>query len=335
MPAENCCKCPLQALIKRSGVPRPTVFRILRGNADSVGFGKVAKVAKVLGVGFGMAPVEPDVLRKREARRKARLLVTLTQGTMGLEGGRFPGAAQDPGRRDGGQAPRRKRQEAVELMVEFTPIPGETPIDPSGLINRSIRNRRELNEAEGKNIAEAVYKYLLGDLTTEMVPFDFSWALELHREMFGLVWQWAGKTRQIDLNLGIGWQQVEPQLYSLFQNLPYWKDTDLIEQAARLHHGAVSIHPFENGNGRWSRMLANIWLKRNGLSPTVWPEQAVGETSVIREEYLAAVRAADKFDYAPLIALHRKYTPEESPEADEETRQRKRSRVERQSKQRF
>lgn len=82
----------------------------------------------------------------------------------------------------------------------------------------------------------------------------------------------------------------------------------LIEQAARLHHGAVSIHPFENGNGRWARMLANIWLKLHGSPPTVWPQESVGETSIIRDEYLNAVKAADAMDFAPLIALHEKYS---------------------------
>jgi Fic-DOC domain mobile mystery protein B len=201
-------------------------------------------------------------------------------------------------------------------MEDFKPIPGETPIDPSGLLDRSIRTRRELNAAELNNIAEAVYKYLLGDLTPGMAPFDFAWVLQLHREMFGLVWQWAGQIRRIELNIGVPWQQIEIQLYSLLQNLPFWKDMDLLEQAARLHHGAVAIHPFENGNGRWSRMLANIWLKLHGSPPTVWPEQAVGETSVIRDEYLAAMRVADKMDFVALIELHRKYTPRTLSEDD-------------------
>ena len=83
----------------------------------------------------------------------------------------------------------------------------------------------------------------------------------------------------------------------------------LVEQAARLHHKAVAIHPFLNGNGRWSRMLANIWLKLHGSQPTFWPEESVGEASVLRAEYLAAVSAADAMDYGPLIALHRRHTP--------------------------
>jgi Fic family protein len=84
---------------------------------------------------------------------------------------------------------------------------------------------------------------------------------------------------------------------------------DLIERAARLHHRAVQIHPFQNGNGRWSRMLANIMLKQDGSEPTLWPEQTVGTASVIRDEYLAAIRAADNHDYETLIRLHRRFTP--------------------------
>jgi Fic-DOC domain mobile mystery protein B len=202
-------------------------------------------------------------------------------------------------------------------MDAWQPIPGETPIDRSGLRDKSITNRRELNEAESRNIADAIYKYLIGALAPEDAAFDLVWALQLQAEMFGRVWEWAGRTRTVDLNLGVAWHQVETQLYSLLLNLPYWKDMPLIEQAARLHHGAVAIHPFLNGNGRWSRMLANIWLKRNGSPPTIWPEQSVGEASVIRDEYLAAIKAADGMDYAPLIALHEKYTRADDTSRDE------------------
>ena len=41
---------------------------------------------------------------------------------------------------------------------------------------------------------------------------------------------------------------------------------------------------------------------------TDWPEDVIGATSVIRKEYLAAIRAADKGDYARLIDLHRHFS---------------------------
>lgn len=98
--------------------------------------------------------------------------------------------------------------------------------------------------------------------------------------------------------------------------LHHWKDDPLIRQAAMLHHKAVQIHPFLNGNGRWSRLLANIWIARNGGTPTKWPEEMVGTVSPIRDEYLKAIQAADQGEYDALAQLHERYTPAEDDYAD-------------------
>ena len=37
---------------------------------------------------------------------------------------------------------------------------------------------------------------------------------------------------------------------------------------------------------------------------TEWPEEIIGTTGAIREEYLDTTRAADKGDLAPLINTH-------------------------------
>ena len=112
------------------------------------------------------------------------------------------------------------------------------------------------------------------------------------------------------LNLGSPWHQGPIQLQRLCDDLDYWKTNwpDVIEQAAHLHHRAVQIHPFPNGNGRWSRLLANIWLKLHKQPLTDWPEEVIGSTSLIRDEYLAAVRAADEGDDTRLIDLHRRFS---------------------------
>ena len=81
-----------------------------------------------------------------------------------------------------------------------------------------------------------------------------------------------------------------------------------VEQAATLHYRAVHIHPFENGNGRWARMLANIWLKQHGEAITIWPEQGItGCTSQVRDEYILALKQADQFDINHLVELHSRY----------------------------
>ena len=195
-------------------------------------------------------------------------------------------------------------------MSDSAFVPGETPIDVSGLKLIRISTRAELNRAEAENIRKAVVKYLAAKPSSRTAPFTLSWAKKLHKQMLGDVWKWAGEFRQENLNLGCDWHQVQMQLQSLLEDLAFWEANgdDLFEQAVRLHHRSVRIHPFPNGNGRWARMLANIWLKRHGHPICEWPDEAIGSNSVIRAEYLEAIRAADMGDEKPLLELQRRFT---------------------------
>lgn len=195
-------------------------------------------------------------------------------------------------------------------MAIWSSIPGETPIDDvSGLKIKGITTRSELNEFEARNINAAVFKYLSRRPSRRSARFDYPWCLNLHCEMFGKVWRWAGQIRTQNQNLGVPFYLVPEQLGGLLLDLECWRQSgmDYIEQSARLHHRAVQIHPFLNGNGRWARMLANIWLKRHGLGVIQWPEQTIGEQSMIRDAYLTAIKLADKLDYARLVALHHQF----------------------------
>jgi Fic-DOC domain mobile mystery protein B len=189
---------------------------------------------------------------------------------------------------------------------------GETPIDVSHLKIRWVKTRQQLNLAEAKNIRKAVSKYFgRRRPTARMAPFDLKWLKRLHREMFGEVWKWAGEIRTRDLNLGVRWNLIDEKLQNLLSDLEFWEQSgmDVVEEAVRLHHGAVQIHPFYNGNGRWSRMLGNILLRSRGHTETLWPENLLGDESTIRGQYLAAIREADLGDYTALLALTRYHTP--------------------------
>src|SRR5215470_10558375 len=142
-------------------------------------------------------------------------------------------------------------------MDNWDTLPDETPIDASGLKDKSVTNRRQLNAAEAENIRKAIVKYLSTKPNRRIAKFDYSWSLQLHGEMFGDVWEWAGELRTSDVNIGVPWQQVETLLFGLMGDLLCWErdEVDLLEQAVMLHHRAVAIHPFLNGNGRWSRLL--------------------------------------------------------------------------------
>ena len=189
-------------------------------------------------------------------------------------------------------------------------VPGETPIDISGIKIPSVRNRGQLNIVEAKNIAKAVHKYLAGRINQRVAPFTFEWTLRLHKQMFSDVWRWAGIVRTFETNIGSQAHLIREHLAHLLSDLKSWTEFQMPmdEQAARLHHRAVQIHPFENGNGRWARLLANVWLHRAGETYVEWPESAISEQHEVRREYLSAVRLADNGDYTPLITLQRRYT---------------------------
>ena len=198
-------------------------------------------------------------------------------------------------------------------MSNWSPISDETPIDPSGMlpaIRKAVSTRTELNRLEAENIRLATVKYLASRPSRKLAPFTLEWFLKLHKEMLSKVWLWAGQIRTIELNLGSPAWRILTDLHNLIEDLRCWEDSDmdLIEQVARLHHQSVCIHPFENGNGRWARLLGNIWLKQHDGPVTIWPEQGVTSgTSVIRQQYINALKAADECDMSPLIELHKAY----------------------------
>jgi Fic-DOC domain mobile mystery protein B len=195
-------------------------------------------------------------------------------------------------------------------MLDGQPIPGQTPLpDLSGLRDASIRTVGELNACEAENIRRAVVRYLAARPSPRRAPFDEPWLRALHRQMLGDVWSWAGTYRRHETNIGSPPPRIAVEVHGLVDDLQAWRQSsmDILEQAVRLHHRAVQIHPFANGNGRWSRMLASIWLRLHGHAPVEWPEAAIGGASIIRGEYLDALRAADAGDVGPLRRLHERH----------------------------
>lgn len=200
-------------------------------------------------------------------------------------------------------------------MSEWGAIYGETPIDPSDIRDRSIKTRAELNAAEAENIRKAHLKYLSARPNKRQAPFDYGWFCRLHQQMFGDILISAGQPRTRNVNLGVAWQHVPIRMMELAEDLAGWEEDkiyDVPEQAARLHYRAVYIHPFCNGNGRWSRLLANIWLRQHSEDLVKWPEDLIGQVSPIRDEYIQCLRAADAGDLGPLLAIHRRYMRERS-----------------------
>jgi fido (protein-threonine AMPylation protein) len=135
-------------------------------------------------------------------------------------------------------------------MIFGPPIDGETPIDDrSGLLDKGIVTRQQLNAVEAANILRAAETYFLGPPALKASQFDYTFGRKLHRQMFCDVWSWAGELRRVNPNIGVPWQQIETRLYELFASIPYWAEQPWSVQAAWLHHKAVFIHPFRKISG--------------------------------------------------------------------------------------
>jgi Fic family protein len=68
-----------------------------------------------------------------------------------------------------------------------------------------------------------------------------------------------------------------------------------------LHHRLVFIHPFPNGNGRFSRLFADIFLINNNEDRFTWGQTNLLQDGAMRQEYLKALKLADNYDYSLLI----------------------------------
>lgn len=179
-----------------------------------------------------------------------------------------------------------------------------TPQEREELIPTHITLRSELNELEQQNIAAAA-RWAFG---RRQVPTHESFLRSLHRRMFMRVWRWAGTYRTTERNLGVKPHLVEVSLHEVLDDARYWVEHKTYapnELAARFHHRLVFVHPFPNGNGRWSRLAADILITQLGGQRFSWGGADLQKAGTARAVYIAALQAADNHDLEPLVKFAR------------------------------
>ncbi|MDP1699921.1 MAG: mobile mystery protein B [Aestuariivirga sp.] len=185
---------------------------------------------------------------------------------------------------------------------------GATPLDPNerdGLKHRHITTQGELNELEQANIIAGLH--WLRRLRRPDVLSD-AFALQLHKRLFGDVWDWGGKLRQTGKNIGIDPIHIAVQLRACIDDARFWLEHETcspMEAALRFHHRLTVIHPFPNGNGRHARIMADALLgKVYGVAPIDWAGgEALQNNSERRTNYINALRAADRGEFGLLFSF--------------------------------
>lgn len=194
------------------------------------------------------------------------------------------------------------------MGVKLAYIPGATPLDPdeiAGLIPSDISNQGQLNQAEQQNILRGEL-WVFGRNQKDFLNEAF--AKRLHKKMFGDVWRWAGSFRKSNKSIGIDWHQITIELRKLFDDTQYWIEHETyewLELATRFHHRMVWIHPFPNGNGRFSRTYTDLLLVSYGQERFSWgclsESERLEEQGPLRERYIAALRDGDQKKYQKLM----------------------------------
>lgn len=126
--------------------------------------------------------------------------------------------------------------------------------------------------------------------------------------MFDKTWKWAGKYRTQDMNIGTDWQRIPQDMIYLCDDLNYQlgnKIYEIDEIAVRFSHRLVLIHPFQNGNGRLSRLVADWIVWANGKPRLTWGNVSLTEQSEIRKKYINALKKADEHDISDLLEFAR------------------------------
>jgi len=188
---------------------------------------------------------------------------------------------------------------------------GQTGLDDNekeGLRITTITTHGELDEYEQLNIEKAIEwtipkKFKADDLLTE----DF--IKLLHKKMFNDVWKWAGEFRRTEKNIGVDWIQIGIKLRMMLDDARIWIANKVYppeEIAIRFKHRLVSIHCFPNGNGRHSRIMADLIMEKIFNEPIfTWGNPNMAKADETRQHYIKALKEADNGNIGPLIEFAR------------------------------
>ena len=158
--------------------------------------------------------------------------------------------------------------------MALTPGYGETPV-PDDELDALLPLAREvlvtpatkaavydLEQTIQDEVAEELLTAVLdGDLALDELLVD-RFVRELHHRLYGDLWTWAGAFRQREFNIGVAPETIAVELRGSLESISYrWQHTEdwtSSELGIAVHAETVRIHPFTDGNGRATRLLADL-----------------------------------------------------------------------------
>lgn len=182
----------------------------------------------------------------------------------------------------------------------------ESPVLPNKL---GLTDPDDLAEAELMLLGQIYEAVLIDHLPSRSFTTQdlFDW----HRRWLGNLYEWAGEQRSVNVSKGgfmFANAALIPRLLKQFDRdclarfTPcHGLDGDALAEAIAITHvEIILIHPVREGNGRLSRLLADVMAVQAGHDPLDY-----SKWDADKEAYFAAIRAGQGNDYRPMRELVR------------------------------
>jgi cell filamentation protein len=165
-----------------------------------------------------------------------------------------------------------------------------------------LTSQEDLDAAETNLLHDSFSKYL-ARLYDGGLDFNLALIYELHLDIFGPLYDWAGQTRVVNMSKdGVTFAAVQFMGQSL-ESLRTIIETSIpnvgegtgatAHKLALIHNEFNAVHPFREGNGRTIRLFMDLLVVGLCLSPIRWNST----------NYLAACRDGMNCEHGPMERL--------------------------------
>ncbi|WP_159565098.1 Fic/DOC family protein [Budvicia diplopodorum] len=167
-----------------------------------------------------------------------------------------------------------------------------------------ISSSDEIDDAE-LVLLEQLY-HLIFEKQFPLEQITVSMIQNWHRRWLGNLYKWAGQERTVNISKGGFMFAPSAQLPKLLNEFEAkylarytpgggMDEEQLIEAIAIIHVEIILIHPFREGNGRLSRLLADVMAVQGGFKPLDYQSWEQNKA-----QYISAIHAGMLMDYEPM-----------------------------------
>jgi cell filamentation protein len=197
----------------------------------------------------------------------------------------------------------------MKYLIESPQVEYEPGSNEQVLRNKlGIKTQEDINEAETVLLFKLYERIFNQEAKAELT---FRHICDWHRQWLGLLYEWAGMLRSVNMSKG-GFPfaaashlpqlvtQFEEDFLTSFSQITLLDERALVSFLARSHVEFILIHPFREGNGRISRLLLDVMCSEANIGPL---DYSLFEQH--KEFYFKSIQAGVNGDYVHLEKLIR------------------------------